>query len=205
MDILDKRIERFKSVISNRQYDLTIVLEDVHDPHNIGAVMRSCDAVGIAEIYIIYTDPRLRERGLEIGHKSSSGTKNWVKINYFECIDTCMATVKKKYNRIYSTKLDDRASSLYDLDLTDSCALLFGNEHSGVSALANQYVDANFLIPQKGFAQSLNISVACAVALFEALRQRENKNAYDNPFGSRTEDRELFEEFKEIHRGKKRK
>jgi len=205
MDILEKRIDRFKAVISKRQYDLTIILENVHDPHNIGAVLRTCDSVGINEIFIIYTDERLQERGLEVGHKSASGAKQWITIHYFEDVDSCITAVKKKYDSIYSTKLGASSKSLYDLTLYKSCALLFGNEHDGVSEQANKYVDANFLIPQHGFVQSLNISVACAVALYEAQRQRLEKGMYDSNYGEREGDSEMLELYTNIHREKKLK
>ncbi len=205
MGILPKRLERFKSVISRRQLDLTVILENVHDPHNIGAVLRTCDSVGIAEIFVVYTDPRLRERGIEVGHKSSSGTRQWIDINYFESLSDCFGQVRSHYERIYCTRLDEQAVSLYDLDLTHSCALLFGNEHDGVTTEASQLVDANFVIPQVGFVNSLNISVACAVSLYEAFRQRKDMGLYDMEFGKRETDHSMMDKFTDIHRSKKLK
>ena len=204
MDILERRIERFKEVISRRQYDLTVILENVHDPHNIGAVMRTCDSVGISEIYVLYTDSRLQNKAIDFGHKTSSGTKDWIQVNYYDNLHSCFADVKSKYKSIFSTKLDVTSKSLYQLDLKNSCALLFGNEHAGISDEARSYVDANFIIPQYGFVQSLNISVACAVTLYEALRQRENFDLYKKKFGEHINDEDQMKKFKEIHRRKKR-
>lgn len=204
MDILEKRIDRFKDVISKRQYDLTIILENVHDPHNIGAVLRTCDSVGIGEIFIIYTDKVLQERGVEVGDKSSSGAKQWIDIHYFEDVASCMKIVKKKYSNIYSTKLGEDSKNLYELKLSKSCALLFGNEHKGVSAKASKYVDSNFIIPQHGFVKSLNISVACAVALYEAQRQRFKKGMYDKRYEDNISDNLLLEKYKKTHRDKKK-
>jgi tRNA (guanosine-2'-O-)-methyltransferase len=73
------------------------------------------------------------------------------------------------------------AVSLYDLDLSEPVALVFGNEHSGVSEEALQLADGNFLIPQLGLIQSLNISVACAVSVYEVFRQGVEKGVFDNP------------------------
>jgi tRNA (guanosine-2'-O-)-methyltransferase len=89
---------------------------------------------------------------------------------------------------------------LYDLNLTESVALLFGNEHKGVSEAALTYCDGNFLIPQYGMVQSLNISVACAVSVYEALRQRKASGFYsDNPVLNETEQAELYEQYQLRH------
>lgn len=203
MDILPQRIERLQSVISRRQYDLTVVLENVHDPHNIGAVLRTCDCVGISEVYIIYTEPDLIERGIEVGYHSSSGARKWVEVKYFTDLEEAMKTVKDKYQNIFGTVITESSSSLYDLPLDAPTALLFGNEHAGISEEAGAYIDQNFLIPQHGFVQSLNISVACAVSLYEAQRQRLEKNKYNRSFGDHTNDNILFEHYKEKHFEKK--
>lgn len=203
LEIFPERLERFKTVIAARQFDLTVVLENVHDPHNIGAVLRTCDSIGIDEIYILYTDPRLQKRGLDIGLKSASGAKQWIKVNYFEEVRSCFEAVKTRYDKVYGTKMDITSKSLYDLELSSSCALAFGNEHKGLTEEAAQYLDANFLIPQHGFVQSLNISVACAVTLYEAQRQRLDKGMYDHQFGSHRDHELTYERFKQIHTLKK--
>ncbi|MEL6123159.1 MAG: RNA methyltransferase [Bacteroidota bacterium] len=199
MDILPQREHRFKDVIASRQYDLTVVLENVHDPHNIGAVLRTCDSVGISEIYIIYTEPNLIARGIEVGYKSSSGSTKWIDIHYYTDLKKGMDQVKEKYTSIYGTKIQEDSGSLYDLDLTESVALLFGNEHSGISDEAAGYINSNFLIPQHGFVRSLNISVACAVTLYEAQRQRLADGRYGRPFGTDKRDHLLYEKYLEQH------
>ena len=203
IDITEERLERFKKVIASRQLDLTIILEDVHDPHNIGAVLRTCDSVGIHEIYVIYNDPRLQERGVTVGHKSASGAKQWIDIHYFEDVDVCIDRVREKYDAIYGTHLDQKAKSLYDLDLATSCALAFGNEHAGLSAPLTAHLDANFIIPQHGFVKSLNISVACAVSLYEAQRQRLAHQKYDGTFGDHTIHQGILDKYRIVHSNKK--
>ena len=203
IEISERRLERMREVIRKRQYDLTVILENVHDPHNIGAVLRSCDSVGIREIFIIYSDPRLSRNGLEIGLQSSSGAKPWVKVNYFETAHECFKVVKSKYKTIFGTAIGNNSKDLYELKLDQSCALLFGNEHKGITEEAMHYVDQNFLIPQNGFVQSLNISVACAVSLYEACRQRKLNGLYDQPFGSKVQHHKNFEEYTLIHEQKK--
>lgn len=180
--ITSEREQRFKNVIANRQVDFTVILENVHDPHNIGAVLRSCDAVGVSEIFVMYTEDSENMIAQHIGRNSSSGARKWVKAHFFDSVEACFNEVRKKYNKIYGTHLSTESVSLYDLNLVQPCALMFGNEQLGISDEARKYLDGNFIIPQYGMVQSLNISVACAVSLFEASRQRSAAHKYDASF-----------------------
>jgi tRNA (guanosine-2'-O-)-methyltransferase len=170
-----ERTRKLETVLSRRQNDLTVVLENVFDPHNISAVMRSCDAVGVQELYVLNTKiPRHKKWGA----RSSSSAAKWLTIHQFGNADECIAQLRQRYDRILTTHLDGDATSLYALDLTQKLALVFGNEHAGVSEEIRSLADGNFIIPQQGMIQSLNISVACAVSLYEAYRQKENGGHY---------------------------
>lgn len=172
----NERRRRIEAVLSKRQNDLTVVLENVFDPHNISAVMRSCDAVGIQEIYVLNTKiPRHKKWGA----RSSSSAAKWLTIHQFDTAEECFIQLRKKYSSILTTHLSSDAVSLYQLDLSKPTALVFGNEHSGVSDEIRALADGNFLIPQVGMIRSLNISVACAVSLYEAFRQKQNAGHYD--------------------------
>ena len=152
------------------------MLENVFDPHNISAVMRSCDAVGIQEIFVLTNRiPRHKKWGA----RSSSSAAKWLTIHQFDDAQACMQTVRTRYPRILTTHLSSDAVSLYTLDLTQPTALVFGNEHAGVSEEIRALADGNFIIPQVGMIRSLNISVACAVSLYEAYRQKEGAGHYD--------------------------
>jgi tRNA (guanosine-2'-O-)-methyltransferase len=153
-------------------------MENVHDPHNIAAVMRTCDAVGIQDIYILNT---IIPEHKKFGAKSSSSAAKWLTIHSFSDTGECIAALRKKYNKIYTTHLADNATQLYNLNLTDSIALVFGNEHAGVSDEIRSLADGNFIIPQVGIIQSLNISVACAVTIYEAFRQKSLAHHYVQP------------------------
>lgn len=171
-----EREEKLLSILNKRQNDITIVLENVFDPHNISAVMRTCDAVGIQEIYILNTKiPRHKKWGA----KSSSSAVKWLTIHQFENNEECFTALRKKYAKILTTHLSADAVSLHSINFTDPLALVFGNEHSGVSDEVRDMADGNFLIPQVGIIRSLNISVACAVTLYEAFRQKNNAGHYD--------------------------
>ena len=170
-----ERKEKLLSVIRKRQNDLAIVLENVQDPHNISAVMRTCDAVGVQDIYVLNTRiPRHKK----FGPRSSSSAAKWLSVHQFDNAAACFEELRKKYTRILTTHLAADSVNLYDIDFTGSIALVFGNEHSGVSEEIRQLADGNFLIPQMGIIRSLNISVACAVSLYEAYRQKSLAGHY---------------------------
>ena len=171
-----ERNERLNSVLSRRQPDLTVVLENVFDPHNISAVMRTCDAVGIQDIYILNSKIPPHKKW---GAKSSSSAAKWLTIHQFTEAGKCFEALRQHYKGIYTTHLSAGAAGLYELDLTEPVALVFGNEHSGVSEEIISLADGNFQIPQVGIIRSLNISVACAVSLYEAFRQKKNAGHYE--------------------------
>ena len=173
-----ERSARLQSVLSKRQNDITVVLENVFDPHNISAVMRTCDAVGVQEVYVLNTKiPRHKKWGA----KSSSSAAKWLTVYQFEDANACFSQLRKKYSKILTTHLSNDAVNLYSIDFTQRLALVFGNEHSGVSEEIRVLADGNFIIPQIGIIRSLNISVACAVTLYEAYRQKSNSGHYDQP------------------------
>ena len=173
-----ERDTRLTSVLNKRQDDITVVLENVFDPHNISAVMRSCDAVGIQDIFILTTRIGPHKKW---GMKSSSSASKWVTVHQFTDTAACFKALRERYDKILATHLGSEASSLYELDLTGSIALVFGNEHDGVSKEALALCDGNFIIPQVGIIRSLNISVACAVSIYEAFRQKSAAGHYDRP------------------------
>lgn len=170
-----ERREKLLAVLKKRQNDLTVVLENVFDPHNISAVMRTCDAVGVQDIYVLNTKiPRHQKWGA----RSSSSAAKWLTVHQFENADECFEVLRKNYERILTTHLSSDAVNLHELDLTKRMALVFGNEHSGVSEEIRAMADGNFIIPQAGIIRSLNISVACAVTLYEAYRQKKLAGHY---------------------------
>ena len=173
-----EREERILRVLGQRQDSLTVVLENVFDPHNVSAVMRTCDAVGVQEVYVLNTKIPLRKKW---GAKSSSSAAEWLTVHSYADAGECFAQLRKRKYRILTTHLEGDALPLYEIDLTQRIALVFGNEHEGVSAEIRALADGNFVIPQMGIIQSLNISVACAVSLYEAFRQKKAAGHYSRP------------------------
>ena len=202
-----ERRDKLLNVLSKRQTNLTVVLENVQDPHNASAVMRTCDAVGIQEVYILTTKiPRHKKWG----YRSSSSALKWLTIHEFDNLEECVAALRKKFSKILTTHLSSDAVSLHDINFTESIALVFGNEHAGVTEEFRALADGNFIIPQMGIIQSLNISVACAVSIYEAMRQKMNAGHYNQAslpkeqmdslltqWGFETEEPEVYKVFKE--------
>ncbi len=170
-----ERRDKLLGVLAKRQPDLTVVLENVFDPHNISAVMRTCDAVGIQEIYILNTR---QPRQAKWGFKSSSSASKWLSVHVHEDVESCFHELRKFYSRIITTHLGDDPVPLHDVDFTQSTAIIFGNEQTGVSQETRSLADGNFIIPQVGIISSLNISVACAVTVYEAYRQKNLAGHY---------------------------
>ena len=157
-----ERKERLISVLNKRQGNITIVLENVFDPHNISAVMRTADAIGLQDIYILNNKiPRHKKWGA----RSSSSAAKWLSIHQFTDATECFSSLRQRYSTILTTHLSSDAIGLHQIDFTQSIALVFGNEHSGVSDEIRAMADGNFIIPQVGIIKSLNISVACEVTV----------------------------------------
>lgn len=173
-----ERYNKLTSVLTKRQDNLTVIMENIEDPRNTTAVMRTCDAVGIQDIYIINNKPK---RHREWKFKSGTSAAKWLTLHQFDNVEECITAVRKVFNKIYTTRLTAESVSIYDVDLTDKVALVFGNEQTGVSDEICNASDGNFLIPQMGLIQSLNISVACAVSVYEAFRQKTIAGHYTQP------------------------
>ena len=172
----EERKNRIETVLNRRQTNLTIVLEDVEDPRNITAVMRTADAVGVQDVYVINSGRPVLKK---FGYRSGRGAAKWVTVNQFTTVEECFEELRKNFSVILTTHLSSDAVDLYAIDFKESVALVFGNEQDGVSEKARSLADGNFIIPQMGMVQSLNISVACAVSIYEAYRQKKQAGHYE--------------------------
>ena len=194
--LTDERQTRVDHILDLRQNDLTVVLENVNDPHNIAAVLRTCDAVGIMEIFVLNTTINTYKH---FDDRKSSSANKWMVVHQYTDVKTCFDHVKKQYDTIYSTFLNEHTKDLYSLDLTQSVALVFGNERNGISSETLSYCDGNFVIPQVGIIQSLNISVACAVSLYEAYRQKSLNGHYETKKVNEAQETLLLNQWKLKH------
>ena len=185
----EKRKQKIISVVHARQKSLRIVLENIHDPHNVSAIFRTCDAVGVTKVSLLYTV----EKFPKIGKKSSASAFKWVEKEKFKDVEACYNNLRTEGFLILASSKCSDAVSLFDLDLTQKTAIVLGNEHRGVSEEAVKLADKKFLIPMCGMVQSLNVSVASAVVLYEAFRQRFKKNMYKKTEYSSEEMEELLQ------------
>lgn len=168
------RTAKINRVLSARQDSLRVVMENIHDPHNVSAIFRTCDAVGVPKVSLVYNV----EQFPKIGKKSSASAFKWVEKEKYKSIDECYSNLRSEGFKIYASALNAGSLSLFDLDLKEKSAIVLGNEHRGVSEEAAEAADETFMIPMFGMVQSLNVSVASAVILYEALRQRLGNGMY---------------------------
>ncbi|MBP9694852.1 MAG: RNA methyltransferase [Candidatus Magasanikbacteria bacterium] len=168
----ERRKEKIERVVASRQRGVTIVLEDLHDPHNVAAILRTCDAFGIQDIICVYEKEKY-VNPKKVGKSSSSSANKWLDFTVFRSSSECIQYLKQNKYRIISTMLDEKAEPLSDsIFIDEPIALVFGNEHRGVSDIMATASDNKVYIPMKGMVQSLNVSVTAAICIAELDRQR---------------------------------
>ena len=170
----DNRKQRILEVLARRQKDLTVVLNNIHDPHNVSAVLRSCDAFGVGSAHLLYTDTVFPQ----LGHKSSASAKKWVELKRHKSARLLVEELRNSGHQVLSTGFGPGARPLTDWDMTMPTAVIVGNEHDGVALELQTLAPDHIYIPMQGMVQSLNVSVATAVILYEAYRQRMEKGMY---------------------------
>ena len=168
----EERLNKLRRVAQARQAGLTVVIEDVFDPHNLGAISRSCDAFGIQHINVIFeTHPEFDPK--EVGKNSSTATNKWLEYRIHRGTETALRTLKQEGWELVAAALDDEAESIFEANLClPRIALLFGNEKTGLSSTALALADRKVRIPMRGIAQSMNVSVSAALCIYEVTRQR---------------------------------
>jgi len=187
----DKRVEKINWVLAKRQPSLRVVIENIHDPHNVSAIFRTCDAAGIPKVSLVYTI----EKFPKIGKKSSASAFKWIEREKYKSIDECYDQLRKEKYKIYASSLNSNSKNLYELDFTKKTAIVFGNEHRGLSKETEELSDETFYIPMYGMVQSLNVSVSAAISIYEALRQRSLKGLYDKSELNQKDLKKLIDEW----------
>ncbi|MDR2573598.1 MAG: tRNA methyltransferase [Desulfovibrio sp.] len=172
-----ERRARIERVLGRRQPDLTLILANIHDSHNVSAIYRSCDASGVGRVYLYYTNTPFPA----LGEKSSASARKWVEsVRYADSGDMLRA-LRADNMQVLSTGFSEAAVPLRKWDFTRPTAVILGNEHSGVDKKLSSLADGELYIPMHGMIQSFNVSVAAAIILAEAVRQREAAGMYDAP------------------------
>lgn len=164
-------------MLRNRQRDLAVVCENIYDRHNVSAILRTCDAVGVPTVFLFY----FKEPFPRLGKQSSASARKWVSTERFTDSAALESALKDRGMAIYATGLTPDAIAYTDIDWTKPSAVILGNEHRGVSHHALGIADHIVKIPMQGMIASLNVSVAAAVILYEAFRQRMRRQMYPFP------------------------
>lgn len=170
----ERRLKRVIETASQRQSGLMMLMEDVHNPHNLMAISRSCDAFGVQNLAFTMEDENLFDPK-QLGKVSSASASKWLDYRVFEDgTRDAMTTLKNEGWHIMATWVNPDAKSIYEIDFAehDKLVLMVGNEHAGISPTAVELADSYTYIPMQGMIESFNVSVAAALSLFEASRQR---------------------------------
>ncbi len=169
-----QRFARIREMLAARQHDLTVCMEQVHKPHNVSAVIRTADAVGVHEVHAVWPGSRMRTMV-----SSAAGSNSWVQVKTHPTIADAVGHLKDQGMQILATHLSDSAVDFREIDYTRPTCILMGQEKTGITREALYLADRDIIIPMVGMVQSLNVSVASALILYEAQRQRQNAGMYD--------------------------
>ncbi|CCP01159.1 putative RNA methylase [Erwinia amylovora Ea644] len=168
-----QRYARIRAMLAARQHDLTVCMEQVHKPHNVSAVIRTADAVGVHEVHAVWPGSRMRTMV-----SSAAGSNSWVQVKTHRSIADAVTCLKGQNMQILATHLSDKAVDFREIDYTRPTCILMGQEKTGITREALDLADRDIIIPMIGMVQSLNVSVASALILYEAQRQRQNAGMY---------------------------
>ncbi|EHD23716.1 MULTISPECIES: tRNA (guanosine(18)-2'-O)-methyltransferase TrmH [Brenneria] len=186
-----QRYARIREMLSCRQPDLTVCMEQVHKPHNVSAVIRTADAVGVHRIHAVWPGSRMKTLA-----SSAAGSNSWVQVKTHRTIHDAVGHLKTQGMQILATHLSPQSVDFREIDYTRPTCILLGQEKTGISKEALRLADRDIIIPMTGMVQSLNVSVACALILYEAQRQRQMAGMYqrqESPLDDAEQQRLLFE------------
>lgn len=168
-----ERYRKLRRVLDRRQPDLTVLLDNVHKPHNFSAILRSCDAVGVFEAHAVWS-----EKGLRPNKLTSGGTAKWIAIRTHPDVGAAVAELRRRGFQLVAAHPGDGARDYREVDYTHPTALMLGAELRGLGKIALESAELRVCVPMMGMAESLNVSVAAATILFEAQRQRSSADMY---------------------------
>ena len=169
-----ERFETITRVLSLRQMDLTVIMDHVRTPHNLAAIARTCDAVGIHEAHAV-SDLKT----IDLKQRAASGSRKWVRIKTHDTAEAAIGCLRQKNMQILCAHFDDGAVDFRSVDYTRPTAIVLGAELEGVSQDILALSDGSIIVPMLGMIQSLNVSVATALILYEAQRQRMAAGLYN--------------------------
>jgi tRNA (guanosine-2'-O-)-methyltransferase len=168
-----QRFKKLQTILRRRQLDLTVLMDNVHKPHNLSAIMRTCDAVGIHSIHAVS-----KERFVDTVKDITQGTGKWVNFQSHDTLSEAVELLKSNNMQVLAAHPSTTATDFREIDYTKPTAIILGTELHGVSEEGLALADQHIVIPMLGMIDSLNVSVAAALILFEAQQQRLQSGAY---------------------------
>jgi tRNA (guanosine-2'-O-)-methyltransferase len=170
-----ERFNKIKQVLSNRQLDLTVIMDNIHKPHNFNAIVRTCDAIGIQDVHYVPVKEGYRQLNYY-----AKGSQKWVEAHRCEDFPTVAREFQAKGYQLLAAHFSEQAIDYRQIDYTQPTAIVMGTELAGISDATAAIVDKHIVVPMHGMVASLNVSVASAVILFEAQKQRMAAGMYQN-------------------------
>ncbi|WP_339865531.1 RNA methyltransferase [uncultured Algoriphagus sp.] len=177
--ITDNKKSVMEKVLAQRTRFMTVVLEDIFKPHNASAVLRTCDCFGIQDVHVIE-----KVNVYKVNPFVTRGASQWIDLHKYHnkegsAVQDCFSNLRDKGYKIYGTSPLPGSISIHDLEPDEKIALVFGNEHDGISPEVQESVDGLVHIPMLGFTESFNISVAASISLYELVKKVEKYNHSD--------------------------
>ena len=173
--VSEKRLKKMKKILETRQDTLRVFMDYVYSPHNLAAIVRTCDAVNIGKLYYRH------QKKVKLNNEITMGAHKWIFHEYVENIEKFYQNIKNQGYQVVVSLLDEDTVNFREVDYTKPTLIVLGNEVDGASEISIKYADKKVIIPMFGMSQSLNVSVANAVILYEAQRQRTLKGMYEKP------------------------
>ena len=162
--VSDHKQELINSVLSKRTRHVTLVFEDIDKPHNVSAVLRTAECLGVQDLHFIKN-----KNTYTVNKRIVHGAAKWVTMHHHtgspNNVDSCYAALRQQGYKVYATSLNNRSTSIYELDPTEKNAIVFGTEAKGISQEAGEKADGYVHIPMSGFTESFNLSVSATICL----------------------------------------
>lgn len=169
-----ERLQRIQETLAKRQPDLTVLTDEVYKPHNLAAIARTCDAVGIPEVHCVWPHDEFRLKTAAL-----AGSDSWIEKHTHPDIESAIKGFQAKGYKVCAAHLSDEAMNYREYDFTQPTVLMMGTEKEGISDTAAELADHHLIIPMQGMVESFNVSVAAAIILTEAQHQRQKAGLYD--------------------------
>ncbi|WP_457559931.1 TrmH family RNA methyltransferase [Caminibacter sp.] len=173
--VTEERLNKMKKILETRQDTLRVFMDYVYSHHNLSAIVRTCDAVNVGKLYYRH------QKKVKLNNEITMGAHKWIFTEYVDDIEKFYKDIKSQGYQVVVTLLDEDTIDFREVDYTKPTLIVLGNEVDGASEVSIKYADKKVIIPMYGMSQSLNVSVANAVILYEAQRQRALKGMYDKP------------------------